>query len=77
MNSSSRGSGLRNAHHDRRVRHVPVEDALERVPAWRHAEIVVMTWEMVAGDDAVAGGGRDVLVLDPDGRIRPDRMYVD
>jgi hypothetical protein len=45
--------------------------------AWRHAEIVVMTWEMVAGDGAVAGGGRDVLVLDPDGRIRADRMYVD
>jgi hypothetical protein len=46
--------------------------------AWRHAEIVVMTWEMAAtGDGAVAGSGRAVLVLDPDGRIRADRAYVD
>jgi len=29
------------------------------------------------GGGLVGGGGRDVLVLDPDGRIRADRMYVD
>ena len=45
--------------------------------AWAHAGIVVLTWEMVGTDDGVvAGGGREVLVLDDDGRIVTDRMYV-
>lgn len=45
--------------------------------AWGHAEIVVLTWEMVAvADGTVVGTGRDVLILDPDGRIRSDHQYV-
>jgi hypothetical protein len=45
--------------------------------AWQHAEIAVLTWEMVTTDgDTVVGDGRNVLVLDRDGRIVTDRLYV-
>lgn len=45
--------------------------------ASRHGEVVSFTWQMVATDDGtVAGGGRAVLVLDREGRIRRDHQYV-
>jgi hypothetical protein len=47
-----------------------------RDDAARLHNVVKFSWEMVpvAGGDAV-GGGLDVLILDPDGRIKTDYMF--
>lgn len=44
----------------------------------RLQDIVMFTWEMVpvAGGD-IAGIGRDVLLLDDDGRIRVDYQFIE
>jgi hypothetical protein len=61
----------------RRRRRSAVGSTAGRNASRRNAEIVVLTWEMVSTrDGTVVGGGRDVLMLDPDARIRTDQQYV-
>jgi hypothetical protein len=44
----------------------------------RAADAVMFRWEMRAtADDSIAGGGRDLLLLDAAGRIRVDYQFVD
>jgi hypothetical protein len=40
------------------------------------ADVVTFRWDMVSGDGEVAGGGLEVLVLAPDGRIRCDYQFI-
>jgi hypothetical protein len=58
----------------------PGEHAFRVAPAGalRVGEAVKFAWQMVAvADGTVAGGGTDVLLLAPDGRIRRDYQFID
>jgi hypothetical protein len=40
-------------------------------------DIVKFNWEMVSQNGEVAGVGLEILVLDPDGRIRTDYQFIE
>jgi hypothetical protein len=47
-----------------------------RGDADRLRQVVKFTWEMVTADDAVAGVGLEILLLDADGRISADHQFI-